>query len=184
MQRRMRTRSGMAAVGVALFLWALCSAACAQSLVPAPIHGVTVDDKNDLRKDAFLAKVLESLTHLSVKPTVRIVYAPGNKKGPFSANSYMDATRQIKSVGYVFGQPVDSFYMRCFTPSEYLNRFKNYVTTLGPSVDIWEVGNEINGEWLFGNTRRCSPKAAVCIRTCKHHTRVGEGIPAIHSPGR
>lgn len=165
MQRRMRTRSGMAAVGVALFLWALCSAACAQSLVPAPIHGVTVDDKNDLRKDAFLAKVLESLTHLSVKPTVRIVYAPGNKKGPFSANSYMDATRQIKSVGYVFGQPVDSFYMRCFTPSEYLNRFKNYVTTLGPSVDIWEVGNEINGEWLFGNTRRCSPKAAVSSTT-------------------
>ncbi len=28
-------------------------------------------------------------------------------------------------------------------------------------VDIWEVGNEINGEWLFGNTKRCSPKASV-----------------------
>ena len=52
-------------------------------------------------------------------------------------------------MGYVFGQPVDSFYMRCFTPAEHLNRFKDYVTTLGPFVDIWEVGNEINGEWLF-----------------------------------
>ena len=161
MRRQMPTRPVLAAIGAAFFLLAFWVAASAQRLVPAPIHGVTVDDKNDIRKDAFLAKVLESLTHLSVKPTVRIVYAPGNKKGPFSADSYMDATRQIKSAGYVFGQPVDSFYMKCFTPAEYLNRFKDYVTTLGPSVDIWEVGNEINGEWLFGDTRRCSPKASV-----------------------
>ena len=51
--------------------------------------------------------------------------------------------------------------MKCFTPAEHLARFKDYVTTLGSSVDIWEVGNEINGEWLFGNTRGCSPKASV-----------------------
>jgi hypothetical protein len=51
--------------------------------------------------------------------------------------------------------------MRCFTPAEHLDRFKDYVTTLGSLVDIWEVGNEINGEWLFGDTKRCSPKTSV-----------------------
>jgi len=142
-------------------LFALCGASRAQSLVPAPIHGVTADDKNDVRDSAFLAKLLDSLRHLSVKPTVRIVYDPGNKAGSFAAGSYLDATKQIKSVAYVFGQPLDSFYMRCFTPTEHLNRFKDYVTTLGAYVDFWEVGNEINGEWLFGDTKDCVPKASV-----------------------
>ena len=72
-----------------------------------------------------------------------------------------EATRQIRGVGYVFGQPLDSFYMRCFTPAEHLARFKDYVSTLSQVVDIWEVGNEINGEWLFGDTKDCLPKAAV-----------------------
>jgi hypothetical protein len=145
----------------AFFVLALCVPSGAQKFIPEPIHGVTADNKNDIRDGAFLAKLLDSLRHLSVKPTVRIVYTPGNKSGYFPASSYLDATRQIRRVGFVFGEPVDSFYMKCFTPAEHLNRFKDYVSTLGPSVDIWEVGNEINGEWLFGDTKECSPKASV-----------------------
>ena len=158
---QMQLRPVTAVICTVFFLFALSAGSHAQSLVPEPIHGVTVDDKNDIRNGVFLASLLDSLRHLSVKPTTRIVYAPGKKNGYFPANSYLEATKQIKSVGYVFGQPVDSFYMKCFTPAEYLNRFKDYVTTLGTFVDIWEVGNEINGEWLFGNTKRCSPKASV-----------------------
>jgi hypothetical protein len=161
MRRQTQPRPVMAIICIVFFLSALGMDCHAQVLVPEPIHGVTVDDKNDIRDGAFRAKLLDSLRHLSVKPTVRIVYTPGKKHGYVPAHSYLDATRQIKSVGYVFGQPVDSFYMRCFTPAEHLNRFKDYVTTLGHYVDIWEVGNEINGEWLFGNTKRCSPKAPV-----------------------
>jgi hypothetical protein len=159
--RQMQPRTVMTVIGAALFLFAFGMRSSAQTLVPEPIHGVTVDDKNDIRDGAFLAKLLDSLRHLAVKPTARIVYAPGKKDGYFPANSYLDATKQIKSVGYVFGQPVDSFYMRCFTPAEHLKRFKDYVTTMDTLVDIWEVGNEINGEWLFGKTKRCSPKASV-----------------------
>jgi len=154
----------MAVVGAvfpALLLFLISMDSSAQVLVPEPIHGVTVDDKNDIRDGAFLAKLLDSLRHLSVKPTVRIVYSPGKKNRSFAASSYLDATRQIKTAGYVFGQPVDSFYMRCFTPAQHLDRLKDYVSTLGTLVDIWEVGNEINGEWLFGETKRCSPKATV-----------------------
>ena len=29
---------------------------------------------------------------------------------------------------------------------------QSYVQTLGPLVDIWEVGNEVNGDWLGSNT--------------------------------
>jgi hypothetical protein len=160
LRRRTQQPAAVVVFGAVLLLFPLSIGSRAQAPVPGPIHGVTIDDKNDIRDGAFLARLLDSLRHLSVKPTVRIVYAPGKKKGYFSANSYLDATRQIRSAGYVFGQPVDSFYMRCFTPAEHLNRFKDYVNTLDTLVDIWEVGNEINGEWLFGSTQRCSPKAS------------------------
>ncbi len=33
-------------------------------------------------------------------------------------------------------------------PTEYKNRVKEYMGVLGNNVDIWEIGNEINGEWL------------------------------------
>jgi len=146
---------------VAALILALCVCFQGQTSIPEPIHGVTVDNKHDIRDSGFLPKLIESLRRLSVKPTVRIVYTPGDKDGHFSATSYFDATRQIKSVGYIFGQPVDSFYMKCFTPAEHLARFKDYVATLGSIVDIWEVGNEINGEWLFGETKDCSQQTSV-----------------------
>jgi len=59
------------------------------------------------------------------------------------------------------GQPVDSFWMKCFTVSEYLERTREYVDSLADIVDIWEVGNEINGDWTFGSTRKCKRGATV-----------------------
>jgi hypothetical protein len=67
----------------------------------------------------------------------------------------------VKKLSYVMGEIVDSFYMKCYTVPEYLNRTKDYVDTLGDVVDIWEVGNEINGDWTFGSTRKCKPRASV-----------------------
>jgi hypothetical protein len=159
--RREQFRRGRLLGSVVFFLLLLCAISTAQSAVPAPIHGVTVDDKSDIRNAAYLPELLASLSHLSVKPTTRIVYTPGKKDGYFPASSYLDATAQIRNVGYVLGQPMDSFYMKCFTPAEHLSRFKDYVSALGKVVDIWEIGNEINGEWLFGATDQCVPKASV-----------------------
>jgi hypothetical protein len=145
----------------ALLLFALCVWCGAQRLIPAPIHGVTADDTHDVRDKAFLSKLLASLNHLSVQPTTRIVYTPGDGSGYYPASSYLDATTQIQGTGYVMAEPVDSYYMKCFTREQHLNRFKDYVTTMGNAVDLWEIGNEINGEWLFGKTSGCAPKATV-----------------------
>ena len=184
-RRRTSASSSWAAIVIVLFCCTICAAALAQDSVPEPIHGVTVDDKNDIRNSAFLQRLLDSLRHLSVKPTVRIVYSPGKKNVAFPSSSYLDATREIKSVGYVLGQPVDSFYMRCFTPAEHLSRFKDYVSTLGTSVDIWEVGNEINGEWLFGKTKRCSPRASVnATSQADVVTKMGETYDYLKSQGK
>ncbi len=157
----MHRRLSLAAVAVGLAPFFACLSSPAQRAVPALIHGVTVDNSSDIRDPQYREKLLASLKHISVTPTIRLVYTPGDKKGFIPAKSYLDATTQIRVVGSVMGQPVDSFYMKCFTPAEHLSRFKDYVDTLGEVVDIWEVGNEINGEWLFGSTADCSQKVSV-----------------------
>lgn len=182
----MRVRNqirALARVGVCVLPLVCLSAA--QRPVPAPIHGVTVDDSSDIRNADFLSKLLNSLRRLSVTPTMRIVYPPGDKNGRVFASSYLDATTKIRDAGYVLGQPVDSFYMKCFTPAEHLSRFKEYVGALDKVVDIWEVGNEINGEWLFGSTDECSPKATVkATSQTDVVTKMTEAYDYIKSQGR
>jgi len=124
--------------------------------IPVPVHGVTVEDTHDIATQSFQTKVITALSNLSVKATTRLVYTPGN-----AACYYQAATNDIHAVSYIMGQPVDSSEMKCFTPAQYMSRFQDYVTTLGSVVDMWEVGNEINGDWLYGSTKGCQPKATV-----------------------
>jgi glycosyl hydrolase family 114 len=118
--------------------------------IPTPLHGVTVADDKDIRTTSYLNNVLTSLGNLSVTPTVRIVYTleGSNSNKGAAASTYLSATQAIKQKGYVLGQPVDSSYMFCFDEPSHTARWNDYVNTLGSTVDMWEVGNEINGNWL------------------------------------
>ena len=67
------------------------------------------------------------------------------------ASYYRSAAVAINKVSYVMGEILDSQYMDTETVQGYLKRAENYYATLGDVVDIWEIGNEINGEWLGSN---------------------------------
>ena len=108
--------------------------------VPAPVIGVTVDDISNL------SAITTALSKLSRMPTTRIVF---DEHQP--ASSYRAATEAIHQVSYVMGEILDSQYMDTETVQGYLKRAENYYATLGDVVDIWEIGNEINGEWLGKN---------------------------------
>ncbi len=117
--------------------------------IPTPLHGITVADDKDIRTtgaNSYLSKTLSSLSNLSVTPTVRLVYTQNA-----AASTYLAATQQLKSNRYIMGMPVDSSSMPCYTNAQHQARWQDYIATLGNNVDIWEVGNEINGSWLFGN---------------------------------
>ena len=101
------------------------------------IYGVTVDSVVNV------AGITDSLSKLAYKPTTRIVFDEG-----VSASAYTNAAAQIHNVSFVMGEILDSFYVKNITAADYLTRTKDYLDTLGNNVDIWEVGNEINGEWL------------------------------------
>jgi hypothetical protein len=109
--------------------------------IPLPMVGVTTDSISNV------SAIVASLNSIKKVPTTRIVF---DENVPSS--EYRDATVKIRNVSYVMGEILDSFYVRTLSVQGYLNRTKDYLNTLGDVVDIWEVGNEINGEWLGKNS--------------------------------
>lgn len=137
-----------------------------EGAIPSPLHGVTVADydfagnQTDIRNPSYLNEVLTSLDNFSVTPTVRITYtleiAAGGGEGAL-ASTYLPAMQALKQQTrppFILGEVVDSSYMGCFTVADHRARWNDYVATLGAYVDLWEVGNEINGNWLDSQDSR------------------------------
>ena len=108
--------------------------------VPTPLHGVTVDDVSSL------TNITQSLSKLAKMPTTRIVFDEN-----VAPSYYRKAAVAISKVSYVMGEILDSQYMNTVTVPGYIDRTKQYLSALSDVVDIWEIGNEINGEWLGTN---------------------------------
>jgi hypothetical protein len=140
-----------------------------RALLPLPIHGVTVADYNfagnqtDIRNPSYLSEVQNSLDSFADTPTARIVYTvevvSGGGEGSKGtegavASSYLTAMQTLKGVSrppYILGEVLDSSYTGCFSLADHDGRWIQYVDPvkgLGKYVDVWEVGNEINGNWL------------------------------------
>lgn len=85
---------------------------------------------------------MDGLAQLPKKPTVRVVFDKNANPA-----SYIPALQQLRSVAYIMGQVLDSSHLKDFNTTTYRARAVNYYDTLGGLVDVWEVGNEINGDW-------------------------------------
>lgn len=105
--------------------------------MPDQVAGVTIDGINNI------SNTVAALSSLSKVPTTRIVF---DEFVP--ASDYRNATVSVRNVSYVMGELLDSFYVKQYSVQQYLDRTKEYLGVLGDVVDLWEVGNEINGEWL------------------------------------
>ncbi|MGA2856428.1 MAG: hypothetical protein ABSE40_06135 [Candidatus Sulfotelmatobacter sp.] len=131
--------------------------------IPLPLHGATVADFSfsgavqDIRVTSYLDEVVTSLNNLTDRPTVRITLTlcavgdDGSCSSPSPASAYTSAIQTLKSQTrppFLLGEVLDSSYQGCFTVSTAQARWSDYVSTLGSYVDVWEIGNEINGNWL------------------------------------
>lgn len=105
--------------------------------VSGPLYGMTQDGVEDVNA------IIASADHLARFPTNRIVFDEG--VGP---SYYAPKVEKIRSHSYVMGEILDSAYVRSYSVRRYHNRVAHYLAKLGTNVDIWEVGNEVNGEWL------------------------------------
>jgi hypothetical protein len=101
------------------------------------IWGVTIDATSNLNS------IVTSLSRLCKKPTTRIVF---DEFVP--ATDYQNTVNQVSNVSFIMGELLDSYYMNQYNLATYSARANEYVNLLGSKVDIWEIGNEVNGEWL------------------------------------
>lgn len=108
-----------------------------QHLLREPVYGVTLDSVSRLQD------IVNSLSSLPRKPTTRIVF---DEFVP--PQDYRRAVNQIGQVSYIMGEILDSSAMNQYSWQEYKNRVIRYLKFFGPKIQIWEIGNEVNGEWL------------------------------------
>jgi hypothetical protein len=90
-----------------------------------------------------LSQIVASLAHLPRRPLVRITFDPG-----VTPAGYARAVEEIGRVASVMGQPVDSSEFAGYTTASYVARFRTYLNAFKHKVALWEIGNEVNGNWL------------------------------------
>jgi hypothetical protein len=111
------------------------------SLLPAPsartpLYGVTINDIG------AVGAVVAAESGLPEHPTNRVYF---NVAEP--AGYYASAVSQLHSVSGIMVELLDSGEAKSVSANAYRTRVQSYVSTLGSSVDTWEIGNEVNGNW-------------------------------------
>jgi hypothetical protein len=124
------------AASIALAMLALPLSAGAAPPRAAPVYGVTIDEIG------HLDEIVSSLAALPRRPTTRVYF---DSHEP--ASYYVQALAQIHRVSGVMGELLDSSDERSISTAALQERVQSYVATLAPNVDIWEIGNEVNGNW-------------------------------------
>jgi len=120
----------------------------------ARVFGVSVTDPWVAEEpDGELTAALDRLVGAGGRqPTVRVVFDEGVdlvfSVSGMDATDYVEVVQNIGAHARVMGELLDSFYVADYSTSQYRARACEYRATLGPLVDIWEIGNEVNGEWL------------------------------------
>lgn len=117
-----------------------------------PLRGVTLDLMDDL--PAILAAIS---AHRTV-PTVRVVFDPAR-----SPVDYAAAIRALRPSAWIMGELLDSTAMRGTTVAQVRARARRFTAALGGSVDIWEIGNEVNGAWVGRNPAEINAKVAAAF---------------------
>ncbi len=130
-------------LGLILIFLLLSFYACSKAKETKEIFGLTIDDV--WYEETALEDVLEGLNNLEVRPTVRIVMSR-----EIEPKEYVELFKSVKEYADIMACPVDSSEMKNFKDRvSYLKRFEDSYENLSQYVDIWEIGNEINGtEWI------------------------------------
>jgi hypothetical protein len=128
--RRLCTALGCACPALLLLLFAAGAPAV------QPLYGVTLDR---VSKPARIAAALAALPR---RATVRVYFEAHRP-----ASAYASALAQLDAAGDVMGELLDSSDERSISTEAFQARVREYVAALSGSVDVWEVGNEVNGNW-------------------------------------
>jgi hypothetical protein len=123
------------------------------------VHAFTLDSLTKVRQVASLCAGLP-------RTMVRVVldeYA--------DPVDYVDPFQRLHSAGVpVMAELLDSFYVGRFTLTQFKDRAVNFYRMLNQYVSVWEIANEVNGEWL-GTTADVVAKAKIAYALCSGKPR-------------
>jgi hypothetical protein len=131
----------VAAVTLSTVLVGSQARAAVMRALPNPVYGITLDDVSGA-STARITKERASIMALPRKTTARVVFDEDTGPGDYAtqlAELYPDM--------YVMGELSDSEYMGQLSIQQYKDRAASFVGALADRVDLWEVGNEVNGDW-------------------------------------
>ncbi len=117
--------------------------------IPDTLYGVTVESVGNI------SALKEALSKHTKMPTTRIVFQQGD-----SPSAYSTAVAELNPESYIMGEILDSTGLKSISINNYKNRTSQYVSAFSDKVDIWEIGNELNGEWV-GNPNDIRAKVQV-----------------------
>lgn len=108
--------------------------------------------------------IVEALSRFPVKPITRIVFDPGTTPA-----DYAPAVNRIHKVSQTMGSPIDSAPPSGrMTVDAYRQRMNTFVEGLGQDIDVWEIGNEVNGDWT-GESVTMGAKIQAGFEVAKGH---------------
>ena len=152
--------SGPAPVPAATMTMTMTAAAAVRPLlplapgrpVPVPWRGITADSVVQL--PALVAAVR---AHRAA-PMVRIVMDPGTQPG-----DYATAISQLRPHAYILAELIDSAAMASTSLVGVRRRAHAFATAFAGQVDVWEIGNELNGEWVGSSPDAINAKVQVAL---------------------
>ncbi|MBY0274143.1 hypothetical protein K2Z84_02285, partial [Candidatus Binatia bacterium] len=120
--------------------------------------GVTIDRVDQY--PAVVASVSDLVEGVAGDAHLRIVF-----DGGVPATDYDGIVDAALAQGIVVvGQILDSSAMADLTLAQWQARVREYVDHF-PQIAVWEIGNEVNGEWLGANVREKLEYAAAYVKS-------------------
>ncbi len=142
----------------ALFCFASSNKSEAQQIIDTTrIYGITIDDFSGIDT------ICDALRNHCKKMTVRIAIDEH-----LDISDYAEAIDSIHNVAFMMGEIFDSYFTDSFTLLQHTTKAEQYLAAYEDKVDIWEIGNEINGEWL-GEPDSVRAKMASIYDLVKNH---------------
>lgn len=104
--------------------------------LPRTLFGVTVDDVS------LPSELVAGARHLPVMPVTRLYFDVTRSPGYYAA-----AVTALRPASYLMGELLDSSDEMHISVVAYRARVRAYLTAFGRDIDLWEIGNEVNGDW-------------------------------------
>jgi hypothetical protein len=104
--------------------------------LPRPLYGVTVDDVS------HAGQIVAGVRNLPEAPTVRVYFDVHEP-----ARYYTATVSALRPVSYLMGELLDSADETSISAPAYHERVTSYLAAFRDKIDLWEIGNEVNGSW-------------------------------------